>query len=523
MGWLHRLIGGDLQASTPGPTADFWYEPVGALSVTGQRVDAYTAQKISAFYRGVDLLSTALAMLPLNINRRLPNDGGRDVAKGHPLHALLHGKPNAWQDSFRWRRMKMRHLIHKGNAYDFIVPGPRGFVDQLKPIHPDRVTPEQLESGRILYHIKQKGGTSKTYTQDEIFHLCGATDDGVEGKGVLEYARDSLGLALATEGYAARLFGQGAMHGGVLKVQGILNEEASKRMAQSFQAATSGAHNWHRPIVLEQGTEWAATTMTAEDSQFIASRKFSIDDIARWLGVPPHMIGSLERSTNNNIEHQGQEFVTYSLGPWLSLFEFAILDQLILAPETYYAEFVRDALVRGDIATRWTAHVQAVTSGIKTRNEVRVTENLNKLEGLDEPLNPAHITGKQEAEKPKKAKPVPPDDEDDARARAIVTESAARVLRKEVFAAQKAAVKYASDQDAFAAWATDFYEKHVELVTHTLVLSEPIARLYCESQRDDLIAHGLTAAEAWTADYLVGLALDLPRPDPKDVLLKAHP
>ena len=169
----------------------------------------------------------------------------------------------------------MRSILLRGAAYNFIVPGPRGFVDQLIPISADRVVKTtQLESGRLVFSIKESGASGRTrlYTQDEVWRLCGITEDGITCRSVLSYARDSVGLARATESYGARLFRQGAMHGGALSVPGVLNDEAADRMARSFQKATSGSGNWHRPVVLEQGAKFEPTTMTAEDSQFMVSR-----------------------------------------------------------------------------------------------------------------------------------------------------------------------------------------------------------------------------------------------------------
>lgn len=514
---LAGLMTGQLgaMATLPGPTDDFYYGPIGAVSLSGIHVDAEGAKKLSAWFRGRDILATSLAMLPLMMFRRLPNDEGRDVASAHPLHDLLHRKPNVGQDAFTWKREAMYDLIDNGWAYADILEGPRGFADQLRPIPATHVTPERIKSGafkgRWLFHVRDEvTGQTQTRTQDDIFYLR-----GVEGKGILDYARESLGLGRVLESYASKLFSAGAMNGGMLEPPaGPLNEEALKASARSWKTAMG---DWHMPRILPPGTKFHPSTMEPEKAQFILSRKFTVNDIARWLGLPPHMIGDLDRATFTNIEHQGQEFVTYALGPWLSLWEYAINDQLVLAPDVYYAEFIRDALVRGDISTRWAAYVSSTNAGIQTRNEVRRKENLRALPGLDEPLNPANITGNQASTR-RPVPPAPEADEDeappDSRARAIVRESAARVQRKEIAAASRAAVKFAADPDGFAAWATEFYEGHVALVCATLQVDEMVARLYCETQRDAVVAHGLAVTESWTPEYLVGVALDAPRPDP---------
>jgi hypothetical protein len=276
-------------------------------------------------------------------------------------------------------------------------------------------------------------------------------------------------------------------------------------MAQSFVTA---AGNWHMPRVLPNGATIMESTLTPEKAQMLLSRKFSINDIARWLGLPPHMLGDLDRATFSNIEHQGQEFVTYSLGPWLSLFEFGINDQLVLQPKRFYVEFVRDALVRGDIQARWEAYMKAVTSGTFTRNEVRRLENMKKLEGLDEPLDPAHLTGKGGAENEPKQPAKPKQPSTSTKAEHIATASAARLLRKEITAVQRFAVRCAMDQDAFAQAVTDFYDRHAELVATTLMMGMDDAREYCAGQAAQVLAGEWTAAlTLWGNDhYAAGLA-----------------
>jgi len=503
MGVLDRLMRPDLHASSPGPLDDHWYRPLspGGAAASGEWVDSESARKVSAWYRGREILASSVAMLPLQVYERLSNGSGSNQARFHPLYDILHDQPNGWQDSFSWRTQGMYHLIDHGNAYNFIVSGPRGFVEELHPIDPTTVRPEQLANKRVVYHVRQKSGTTTTYSQDQIFHLRGPSDDGVVGKGVLAYARDSVGIALATEGYAGRLFSQGALHGGVISVPGLLNDEAAKRMAQSFVTSRT---QWHSPKVLEQGATYEESKLTPEDAQMLLSRKFSIDDMARWLGLPRHMLENSDPSFGN-AEQFNQNFVDYSLGKWLSLWEFGCNAQLVTSPQRFFVEFTRDALVRGDIAARWNAHVAAVNAGIKSVDEVRAVENLNKRGGkADELREPQNITGKPIAS-PSQA----PRDRsgENAKAAAIVHESAARVLRKETLSAQKAAVKFAADAEGWAAWVREFYASHATLVMQTMLVDEPTAQGYCAIQAADLLAGGLAAVEAWTPDYLASLAL----------------
>jgi HK97 family phage portal protein len=515
MGFLARWWAGGLRAdsATPGPADDFWYHPVGAATVAGVRIDADTARGISAWYRGRDILATVLAMLPLPLLERLPSDGGSKPAKSHPLYDILHDTPNNWQDSFQWRRMKMYHLIDYGNAYDRIMPGSRGVVDQLWPIDPRLVTPELMPSGRVVYRVRSPkgGGLTETLTQEEVFHLRGASDNGIVGRGVLEHATGSLGLAVALEHYAAAIFGRGALNSGVIENPGLLDPKASERMAQSFVTA---AGNWHLPKVLEQGSKWVPNTATPENAQMLGSRKFTVDEVSRWLGVPRQMLENNDPSFGN-AEQFDRSFVAYSLGPWLSLFEFAISHQLILAPQRFFAQFTREALVRGDLTARWNAHVAAVNAGIKSVDEVRAVEDLNARGGKSAELRvPQNIVGKPSPA----ATPSEPDEDDPEarraddqlrlRAEAIVTESAARLLRKEVAEVQKLAVRHATDEDAFVEAVTDFYARHAALVMSALQWPESAAMTYCANQAHQVVNADWTSALArWrTPEYAAGVA-----------------
>jgi len=518
---LGRIFaGGDLRAGVPGPADDFWYKPAGATSAAGVRVDEDGAQKLSAWYRGRDILATVLAMLPFAVYQKLPNDGGSQPAPDHPLYDLLHDQPNDVQDSFQWRRAQMFDVIDHGHAYDWIVPGPRGFVHQLCPIEPTLVTPEQLFitlangariPGRELFHVRDvKTGQTRTFTQDEVFHLRGAG-----GKGILEYARTSLGTALATESYAASIFGRGVLNGGIIENPGTLDKEASERMALSMITA---AGDWRLPKILEQGSTFKESTMSPEDFQMLLSRKFSIDDMARWLGVPRTMLENSDPSYGN-AEQFDQNFLTYSMGGWTALWEFGVKGQLILKPQTFFAEFTRDAIARAKFLERAQGNVAYVNAGIYTVDEVRGHEGKNKRGGkADELRDPQNITGKPAAADPVADPPPAPPLRKPApidltrprkKAEAIVQESAARLLRKEIAAVQKAAVKHAADADAFTAFVTSFYLEHATLVSQTLQMAPVDAEGYCWSQAQQIVngAGWVVALELWQAPgYAAGLA-----------------
>jgi HK97 family phage portal protein len=507
MNLMARLFG-MADGGTPGPTADYWYQPVGTMTAAGVAVDAETAKKISAWFRGREILSNMLAMLPLQVMERLPEDGGSQPARDHELYDVLHDQPNEFQDSFEWRREHMYDLIDFGWAYDWILPGPRGFADQLVPIDPRLVTPRAtyrrlangaVVQGRWLFDVRDpQSGQKATFTQDDIFYRRSAS-----GKGILDHARGSLGTASATEMYAANVFSRGALNAGVIENPGVLNPEAARRMAQSF---VTSARDWHLPKVLEQGSKWIQTKMTPEDAQMLASRQFTVDDIARWLGVPRMMLENSDPSFGNG-EQFTQNFLDINMGGWLMLWESAANTQLILDPQEYFVRLNRKAIVRSNFKDLVDGHVALVNAGIESVDEARAVEDMPKRGGkADELREPQNITGKPMVPSSADA-PEPPQD-GTPKATAIAQASAARLLRKEVAAVQKAAVRHAADADAFAVAVTDFYGKHAALVTETMQMNAGEAQAYCAGQAHQIISGDwLQALALWQTDaYAAGFA-----------------
>ena len=522
MGMFDALVTGGLQASMSADPNNpaVWSDYNGVMTAAGFKVDAEGARKISAWYRGRDILATSLAMLPLHVYRKLPNDGGREVATSHPLEDILHRKPAPGTDSFQYRRQAMFDLIDHGWFFAEIVSGPRGFVDALPRIDPTTVTPEMITSGQLKGEWKftvrdpKTGGLAKVYRQDQMFYLRGA-----EGKGILQYARDSLGLGLVLDNYASKIFSRGSLNAGYVQTPGAMpDEEQMRRFARQFITASG---DWHFPKVLPFGASFAAgQALDPEKAQMLLSRKFSVVEAARWLGLPAHMLNEVDTAGVTGLEQKGQEFVTFNMGGWLSLWEFGINDQLILVPQTYFAEFTREALVRGNLEARSAADVAYVNAGIETADEVRVRNNKPKMGGKASELRePQNITGRgayggpQDNQRPGRT--------GDGKAQAIVTESAARILRKETTAAQRAAVKFAGDPVAWRDWVTEFYATHHTLVMESMLVDEPTARGYVALQRDELLVGGIGAIESWGPGYLAALALDQPKADYMPGLLMA--
>lgn len=479
----------------------------GLGTASGAVVTPETALKISTVWACIRLISDCVGMLPLIVYARLAN-GDRERATEHPLYDLLHDQPNYRQTAFQFKKMLTAHLLLRGNGYALIVPGPRGFADQLVPLHPDRVTPKDLGNGRMNYLYQKPEGDTVPYTDDEVFHLRGLSIDGMRGVGVVEYARETFGTALAREQYGARFFANDSTPGGLLKTAGKLSPEAAVRMAKDWAAAHAGPRGSHRVAVLEEGLEYQAIGMTNKDAQFIELGEYNSEQIAgQWFGIPPHMVGLTSKATSwgSGIEEMSLGFITYTLMPWLTEWEQSITRDLVLATQKYFVEFLPDALLKGRLLDRYNAYQIARNVGLMNPNEMRRKENMNRRAdpGGDEYVQlPAGVP----------AQPAPA-----AAARAdmsadmqhygaLLRESAGRVVRKEI-----AALTRSARRGDWAGAVADFYAEHVDFVARALQISSTAAGLYVAEQVRELTERGPECMADWETRRvaaLVQLALE---------------
>src|SRR5690606_18901509 len=280
-----------------------------------------TEQRHAAVYACVRIISGAVATLPLHIKRRV-DERTREDASDTPIWTVLRRKPNRWQTPSQFRRMLQAHLLLRGNAYTMIVRS-RGQVQELIPLHPDRVEVNQTDDLALEYIYTRQDGRRIRLAQTEVFHLVGLTLDGVHGVSAIAYARETIGLSLAMEDHGATTFRNGARVSGVLKHPNKLGPEAVAHLKAGLEEFRSGGEQEGKNLILEEGMDYARIAMTAEDAQWIESRKFSRTDIAMFFGVPPHMIGDTEKSTSwgTGIEQQSIGFVAYTLEDHLTMWE----------------------------------------------------------------------------------------------------------------------------------------------------------------------------------------------------------
>ena len=371
----------------------------GNISGSGASVTPNSAMRVATVYACVRIRSGVVANMPLQIKRRV-DDRTREDASDHPLWRLLRRKPNRWQTPSSFRRMMQAHLMLRGNAYAMKVVS-RGQVIELIPLHPDRVECKQNDDLSLSYLYTRTDGRRVALRQDEVFHLVGLTLDGVHGVSAIHYARETIGLALAMEDHGSTTFRQGARVSAALSHPGKLGIEGQNTLRSSLDAFRSGGEQEGKTLILEEGMEYKPIAMTAEDAQWIESRKFSRTDIAMFFGVPPHMIGDTEKSTSwgSGIDAQTQGFVTFTSEDDLTMWEETINRDLIDEAETdLYALFNRAALVKGDIKARWEAHVKALQWGVSSPNEIRALEDQNPREGGDVYYPPPNTAGKSDKE-----------------------------------------------------------------------------------------------------------------------------
>ena len=351
----------------------------GHLSNSGVDVDEETALKISAVYACVKVISETVASLPLNLLKELTN-GDSEKAKQHPLFTLLKDAPNSEMSSFTYREMLMTNLLLWGNAYSLIKRNKLGQIVELYPLKSKNMKVERdAVTNKIKYIYTNNKGITTTYTPKQVLHIPAFSFDGVLGVSPITYAREAMGIALATEEFGARFFGNGARPGGVLEHPGVVKDP--EKLRDSWNKVYQGTANSHKVAVLEEGMKYHEIGMSPEDSQFLQTRSFQLTEICRIFRVPPHMIGDLSRSTFSNIEHQSIDFVVHTIRPWLVRWEQAIARSLLTDEERtiYYAKFNVDGLMRGDFATRMNGYAIARQNGWMSANEIRALEDMNKI------------------------------------------------------------------------------------------------------------------------------------------------
>lgn len=567
---------GDLVGAIVRPRADAnpdderWWtgsSPI-AMTSTGAPVSPAVALQVSCYFQGMRLIAETLGSLPLKLYRER-GDGGKDQVRDHELWRTLRRQANPWQTAQQWRETMTAHAITWGAGYSKKVwtrddsGAPRL---ELHPLDPDAVTVEQLATGRLRFRVRKPDTTEEVLLQEEVFRVQGLGVHRFMGATTVLLARESIALWIAQEKFAATYFGQGASQGVWLEHPRKLSTDAYNRLKESAAQRYSGPANWHKVQIAEEGMKPHAIGFNAEESQLVEAREAQVLEIARWLNIPEHMLRAGKQPTFASVEQFAREFVDYTIRPWAVRWEAAI-DRDLVDEDDVFAEHLLDGLLRGNTTDRANAYRTFVETGVMTRNEVRLRENLNPLPGLDEPLTPLNMSrttdagGEADNEDEEKdasatqesdstetlsraaayldslrsrhgedglalvlravaagasgerAEPLPARtaSAESIRLRAIAQASAARLVRKELARLRDLAVRNPTDQAAFLRAAEDFYAQHQTLIAETLQIPTALARDYCDNHVAELAERGLAAPGAWettATDHLTALAVE---------------
>ncbi len=358
-------------------------------STSGKAVNERSSMQMTAVYACVRILAEAIAGLPLHLYRHGENSS-KQKAKDHPLYTLLHSEPNAEMTSFVFRETLMTHLLLWGNAYAQIIRNGKGQVAALYPLMPNRMQVDRDKHGKLYYQYTTSAedaptiqGNSVVLDASEVLHIPGLGFDGLVGYSPIAMAKNAIGMAIACEEYGAKFFANGAAPSGVLEHPGTVKDPT--RLRDTWQGQFGGSSNSHKVAVLEEGMKYTPISISPEQAQFLQTRKFQINEIARIFRVPPHMVGDLEKSSFSNIEQQSLEFVKYTLDPWVIRWEQALSRALLASDEkhTHFFRFNVEGLLRGDYQSRMGGYATARQNGWMSANDIRTLEDMDLITDED--------------------------------------------------------------------------------------------------------------------------------------------
>lgn len=401
----------------------------GSSSNSAQNVTPETAKAISTVYACVTRKSKTLAMLPLNVMQRLPNNG-KVIAETHRCQRQLNAKPNRWQTSYTWREMMEGHRILRGNAYSYILYHPGRGVNELIPMDPDRTWPFIIDERGAIYYMNENSpcpsagstlwyqyislnGTVMVLSDKEVLHLKGHSTNGIVGKRLISLMRESIGLAMSTEEQGARLFSNGAQVGMIFTHPNALSDDTYNRLKKELNTATQGVSNAHKTFILEDGMKMEKATLTMEDAQFLSTRQFQVEDICSFLDVPLILIN---RSGDKNQTYASAEqiisiFITHMMAPDFINWEQTLNSDMLYDSEksTYYFDFNFDFMLRGDTKARGEYLLRRFEMASMSPDDVRIYEGENPTgteEGkkyyLQSGMLPVDMAGKQNVQQPVK-------------------------------------------------------------------------------------------------------------------------
>lgn len=365
----------------------------GSNTISGAHVTSDTAMRVATVYACVSKISKTMATMPLILYREDKTKGVKTRDLMHPLYKMLYCRPNRMQTSFDWVFMMHSHLMLRGNAYSYIQPGPAQGIQQLIPLHPDRVRPFWVDQDNFTFayeYSPPNGGQPVVLLPSEVLHLRDWAPDGLTGLSRITQHRETVGFAMTLGEHGARLFANGVQSSGVLKHPGELGDNAFTRLKKQWAERYSGAKNAGTTIILEEGMSFEQLSMTNVDAQYIEQQKFTRSQICSLFDTPPHMIGDLDRATFSNIEQQSLEFAVFTMLPWVRNWEQALERDVIYDP-AQCVRFMMQGLVRGDMGSRYKSYAIGRQWGWLSANDVRRLEDQDPIPDGDIYLTPMNM------------------------------------------------------------------------------------------------------------------------------------
>jgi len=513
----------------------------GRASASGTVVNETTALSSPAVFSSVAGVSETIGSLSRGVYRRLA-DGGKELDPEHPLYELLHLKPNPEQIAMAFVEMGQASLMLDGNCYAEIVRDGGNRITALWPIHWSRMRVER--PGRVLTYVISVPGSSLSapdqairrpqeirLSADRILHIRAFSLDGVLGLSRIRLMRESLGVTLSLEEFAARFFGNGATLGGWLEHPSRLGEKAHARLKESMETRHQGLSQAHRLAILEEGMKYHEAAVEPDKAQVLQSRQFQVGETGRAFRVPGVMIGHDDKTaTYASAEQFFLSYVMHTVRPWTVRWDQSLTVGLLSDQErrTHFIEHNIDSLLRGDALTRAQANEVQLRNGAINPDEWRAMENRNAIPGgegkkfyVSAQLVPIEKAGAppdpppggSPSDGPDPAMPMDPDPMDEPSRHLLghlLTDAATRAVHREVEAVRKAAKSEAQDGAAWRTWVEAFYPRHTAYLAEVLHISLDQARRYTEDHRALLLAHGGNVVEEWNGaavSTLVALAV----------------
>lgn len=366
---------------------------ISSYADTGRSITPETAREAPTVYACTRLISQSVARMEWRVMRR---EGGIPVpAREHPLYRLLNVEPNDYMGALVWRESMLLDCLLYGNAYSVIERDAAGRVVGLHKLRADSVEVSRGADGMPVYTYNSARWDRRTsgevYQGYDIFHLRAPSLDGLLGETPIYLVRNIIGVELEAEKFVASFFRNGARPAGIIKVAGTVTEEALKRLRQSWQAITGGAENAGRVAILESGYSWESVSVNPEEAKLVELRSFCRSQIAAAFNVPVHMVGDATKTSYASAEQADAEFVKHCLSNWASRFEEECARKLVRSGEPIETHISFDALLRGDLSSRFAAYSTALNNGFLTINEVRERENYAPIDGGDVARAPVNL------------------------------------------------------------------------------------------------------------------------------------